>query len=237
MGMQEFIANVKKGMAKANRYAIILTNPKVMQNDLRFGGESLKNILLFCSQVQLPGLEITTSQIKTFGETREMPSGLNYQQIQVEFYVDQKLLVKSYFDTWFQNIQQGNLRTFNYYDDIICNQMHIQVLDIQDNTKYQVTLYEVYPVILPNNQLAADQNGVLKLAVTLNYKYWRASQFDVGSKNESSTSPDIFLQKDNGVMAVDFNTNKDFNFVTNSFLLAEIQNIQTGVTNPSNNWG
>lgn len=165
--LNEFISQVKNfGMARTNRYSVILSPPQKVTS---FSG--LRQILLYCDQVQLPGINLATTQNRTFGEFREVPYEKLYGDIQMSFYVDTNLYVKSFFDEWFNLIQSPNSRTFQYYNDYIAD-MEIRVEDLQNEAVYLVNAYECYPKTVSPIQMDYAGKDVMKLQVTMQYKYW-----------------------------------------------------------------
>jgi hypothetical protein len=214
--INQFIAQVKSGsMARTNRFTILFTPPSGVSP------ANLQNILLFCDSVQLPGVNYSTVQNRTFGEFREVPYERLFDTINMSFYVDVDMKVKTLFDNWINVIQNPNTRTFNYYNSYISN-MVIEVQDINDNTRYEVVLYECYPKNLGAVQLDNASKEPMKLPVTMQYKYWTA-----GPKTQLADGekvPNNWFDKFNKNFT-DFQTNlnsvvgdKVGNFITGSAL-------------------
>jgi len=177
MNISDFVTQIgKSGLARSNRYSIEMSLPATTYTD-----NDYRKMLLLCENVQLPGLNLNTAQIRTFGEIREMPYEFNYDPVQFSFYVDGDMVIKGIFDQWIQSIQRGSSRNFNYYKDYISDQVKISVEDLNDETKYIVTLYEAYPKNLSSVQMGYDQKDVMKLNVTFMYKHWKS---EVISKQE-----------------------------------------------------
>ena len=173
MKISDFVSSMGKGMALTNRFSVILSMPTVVTAGATAGRTELKNLLLFCDQAQLPGLTVNATPIRIFGEVRETPTEYNYEPITLSFYVDRKMHLKAWFDDWIKMIQNGSQRTFRYYDEYVCPQMQILVQDSKDRTTYQVNLYEVWPKSIGAIQMDYASKDVMKLSVTLQYKYWR----------------------------------------------------------------
>jgi hypothetical protein len=166
--IQEFISQVKSGgMARTNRYAVLFTPPSGVSP------ASLQKIMLFCDQVQLPGANFSTVQNRTFGEFREVPYERIYDNITMSFYVDTEMKVKELFDNWQNVIANPQTRTYNYYNNYITN-MVIEVQDLNDNTRYAVTLWECYPKTVGSIQLDYNSKDVMKISIGMQYKYWTA---------------------------------------------------------------
>lgn len=181
--IQEFVSQVKSGgMARTNRYAVLFTPPAGVS------AASLQKIMLFCDQVQLPGSNFSTVQNRTFGEFREVPYERIYDNITMSFYVDTEMKVKELFDRWQNVISNPTTRSYNYYNNYITN-MVIEVQDLNDNTRYSVTLWECYPKTVSSVQLDYNSKDIMKISIGMQYKYWTAepvSQLADGEKVPTS---------------------------------------------------
>ena len=105
--LNDFTSQIKKeGLAIVNRYAVVLPN---------MGGSDMSRLLLmYCSAAQLPGINNSTTPARTFGEYREMPYERLFEAVQLEFYVDRPMKVKTYWDngrTGYRSVT----RKLNYY--------------------------------------------------------------------------------------------------------------------------
>lgn len=192
--IKDFIAEVKRGaIARTNRFAVVLTPPAGVNPG------KLQKILLFCDTIQLPGLNFSTVQNRTFGEFRETPYEKLYDAANMTFYMDNDMEVKRLFDDWVGAIQDPTTRTFNYYNNYTTN-MTIEVQDLNDKTRYEMTLYECYPKNIGSIQLDTSAKDVMKLQVTMQYKYWTSDNYSVLSDNQkiSTNLIDRFRQNFTG---------------------------------------
>ena len=177
--LKEFVAEIQNdGMARTNRFMVNMTLPPALQRRSSYG-QKLQKILLFCDAVQLPGLSLSTTQARTFGEFREMPYEKLFENVNLSFYCDVDMHVKMLFDDWMSAIQNPEDRTIEYYKNYITD-LYIDVYDINENQRYNVTLYEAYPKSIGAVQLDYAQKEVMKLQVGIQYKYWRSRSYDAG---------------------------------------------------------
>ena len=168
--LNDFISQVKhNGLARTNRYVVYFNLP--WETD-----SALRDTLLFCDQVQLPGANFNTSDMRTFGETRKAPYERLYEDINMSFYVDKEMKNKLMFDYWLNQIQDPWTRNFNYYDDYVTD-IVIEVQDLKDQSRYGIKLYEAYPKSIGAVQLDYAGKDVMKLSVNFAYKYYH-----IGSK-------------------------------------------------------
>jgi hypothetical protein len=223
--LREFISNVKSGgIMKSSRYSVFMSVPTGMS-----GISDLRKLLLFCSETQLPGLNLSTTQVRTFGEFREAPYEKLYDNINMSFYVDQAMEVKTFFDNWMTLIQ-GKNRKFEYYDNYVTD-IQIYVEDARDDSRYVVKLYECYPKTISPVSVNYDNKEAMKLQVSMNYKYWESYPLAASTKPEPG--PWDFLNKFptiNNRPAGEFLS--DFGGFQSAFnnTFPETQNVTTGVT-------
>ena len=182
--LNEFISNIKsEGLMRSSRFAVTMQPPRSLGNSVK----ALRKILLYCDSVNLPGINLETTQAKTFGEYREVPFNKLYDNVNMSFYVDNSMNVKSMFDSWMGAIQNPTTRTFNYYKDYTTD-ITIEVFDVADKSRYQVVLYQCYPKALNPVTMDYSAKDVMKMTVSMNYKYWISSSVYVTTKPQPTTN-------------------------------------------------
>lgn len=170
--LNDFIAQVKtSGLARTNRYVVYISLP--WETDA-----SMRDLLLFCDQVQIPGTNFNTSDMRTFGETRKAPYERLYEDVNMSFYVDKEMKNKIMFDYWLNQIQDPHTRTFNYYDDYVTD-IVIEVQDLKDQSRYGIKLYEAYPKSLGAVQLDYAGKDIMKISVNFAYKYYHIGSQEI----------------------------------------------------------
>lgn len=190
MKIADFISSLSGGIAKPNRYTILLRPPfEVMGSILSGGNTSLQKILMYCDSTQLPGVNLNTNQVRTFGEVREMPYEINYEPITLSFYVDVGMNVKKLFDNWIMYTNIRETRKFRYYNEYVTD-MSIFVQDNAEKTRYEVKFYEVYPKTVSAITMDYAAKDLMKMQVTLMFKYWRSYQVDNSAAAESIFAPE-----------------------------------------------
>jgi hypothetical protein len=173
--LNKFISQVKSGgLASANMFAVEMAIPNVVRST--YGDfHNLQAISLFCDQVQLPDQNISTAQVRTYGEVRETPYENLYGNINMSFICDSDYKTKHFFDTWIQNISNPETRHINYYKDYVVPVIRITTLNSAEAEVYRVALYECYPKQIQAVTLDYASKEVVKVSVSMNYKYWRSA--------------------------------------------------------------
>lgn len=181
--LNEFIGNVKAGMAKPQCFAVQLNLPDALDRVFR---SDMRKVVLFCEQAQLPGISFSTNQVRSYGEFKEVPYEKLFEPVNLSFYVDSDMIVKKIFDTWVELIQDPVTRDFNYPKQYTSSMIDIIVSDIQDKQKYKVTLYNVFPKSIAPIQLDYAAKDVMKLSVTLSYQYAVTTLLQSTDSNQAS---------------------------------------------------
>ena len=162
--LNDFIALTKQGLMRTNRYEVVVPFPK--------GGTGLmKKATLFCDSVTIPGVNVASTQSRVFGEAREMPYERTFEPVQLSFYCDLELEIKKAFESWINLIINPQTRIISYYASYI-KDVKIYIQTPNDSATQVITLYEAYPKTLQSIQMDAGGKDLMKMNVTLQYKYW-----------------------------------------------------------------
>jgi hypothetical protein len=212
--IRDFITQVKtEGISRTNRYKVEFRTPNNVNPD------SLQKVLLFCDQVQLPGVSYASTPIRTFGELRESPYDRLFETCNLSFYVDTNMKVKRLFDSWINSIQNPISRNFNYYSEYTTD-IKIEVQDINDKTRYRLDLHECYPKSIGAIQLDYASKEVMKINVVMQYRNWSSTGTEQLPSNEviSNNSIDLFRENYSQIQTA-FNSSNPFSSLGSGFSL------------------
>lgn len=172
--LSQFISEVKiRGMARNNRYLV----------EIPLNGEGSQIAALFCESVSLPGLSVATTPQRIYGEQHEIPYERMFDPVTFTFYVDSGMIIKKAFDDWMSQIINPLTRAQAYYKDYIRN-ITIKVYNVDDSVPYMVTLKEAYPKSIQAVQLDANGKDIMRLTVTIVYKYWESAEIAADVQQE-----------------------------------------------------
>lgn len=184
VGLSDFITKVKgDGFARANRFGVLVSPPKLV-GDADFTD---RDLFLYCDAAQIPGLNFASTQARTYGEFREMPYEKLFDTVQLSFYVDNQMYVRRFWEQWINKIQDPYSRHLGYYKDYVST-VHIYVYDVNNNNRYAITLVDAYPKTIAAIQLESTSRDLMKIAVTIQYKYFRTSFFGEPTEAQRSAS-------------------------------------------------
>ena len=170
--LNDFISHVRDGMAKNNHFKVVLTVPSALTNMTEV---NMQKIMLFCDQAALPGVSFGTTPIRSYGESREVPYEKLYEPITLSFYVDANLTVKHLFDKWIQLVQSPVSRDFNYPQEYQTKTIELFVENMEGEGVYSCKLFDCFPKSVAPIQLDYAGKDVMKLSVTLTYKYFETT--------------------------------------------------------------
>lgn len=177
--LNEFISNVRGGLAKNTHFEVRLTLPSALTNDDSIKS-NLSKVILFCDQAQLPGISYGTAQVRSYGEFREVPYEKLYEAVNLNFYVDVDMHVRALFDKWVNLVQDPKSRDFNFANIYTTDSIQIIVYDSIEQQRYVCTLHKAYPKSVAAVQLDYASKEVMKLQVGFTYQYATFQQLLVG---------------------------------------------------------
>ena len=171
------LVNKFKGgdFAVANKFAIRLFPP----TDINVGNiydspGHLEHVELRAESVSMPGRNLnTTTDSNIYGPTREIVNGAGFGgDVAITFISDVYLSERILFERWQEMCYGVNNWNAKYYNDYI-GIIQIWVLDKSYKPTFGVELREVYPKTIGPSDLNSAPNGeIIKIPVTLAYRYW-----------------------------------------------------------------
>lgn len=160
MSYEKFLAHVRsKNLARQNRFEVIIP----------YGDSQL--LSLMCHSVTIPSQFVVTDTNNMFGISRDHAWMKNVNQVVMRFYLDTDLKVKKIFDDWLKQIQNPHTGILEYYSKYI-RDVTVKVLDINDNIRNEVIMYEAYPRNVEGDTMEARSNGIAELVVTFNFRFF-----------------------------------------------------------------
>lgn len=134
--------------AKAWNYEVSIFGPGVIP-------DASPEIMLQCSGIQIPGMNIGVAQEKrhTIGSPKSLPAGKSFTEINATFYESEQEKERKFFSDWINMIYNPETKRFNFYNDIV-KTLRIVQFDTKGNMTYECLLYEAWP----SNQSPIDKN-------------------------------------------------------------------------------
>ena len=171
----EFLSAVKEdGLSQQNRFFISLSQPSLAgtSGSLFNGGSSAAlKLHMFCNAVQVPGVSIISTPMRTIGEEFNAPYDRSFSPASLSFHVDHDMIIRQFFEDWVNTIQNPTTRALGYYKDYVAPDLSIYVLDKNDAITYIMVLYEVMPKSIGDLHISNDMHGTMLMDVSLDYKF------------------------------------------------------------------
>lgn len=166
---------LKKGVARPNRFEVSIMKPPCLLLNEDIEMDDIKMTGMLVEWTQLPQTRLVTSRQQIFGPPSFHPQGIEYggDNLTMQFYLDQNMSAKKFFDAWMNKIIDPEDFTVGYYYDILGSKMTISQLNEQDFSLYGVEFNNIFPAAV--NPIQLDHNAgntVSKLTVVFNYKTW-----------------------------------------------------------------
>ena len=153
------------GYALPSRYEVIITSP---------GEGDARKVSMRCESLDLPGRALNTSlDSNMYGIAPEIVDGITFGgTLAMTFQASSDLEEKVFFESWQEEAWDRGTWNVKYYRDYI-KDIDIYVLDVQDVRRYGLRLRECFPKEIGPASLDAGPAGdIIKIPVTMQYKYW-----------------------------------------------------------------
>ena len=168
--LNNFLAELNKnGHALPSRYEVLVFPPAGHPDK-----SSARVVSMRVEAIDLPGRALNTSlDSNMYGIAPEIVDGITFGgTISLTIQTSSTLEERVFFQSW-QELAWNKL-TWNvgYYKNYI-GSMEIYILDINNNRRYGVKLFECFPKEVGPVALSYNQaSDIIKTAVTMQYKYW-----------------------------------------------------------------
>ena len=153
------------GYALPSRYDVIITSP---------GEGDAKKVSMRCETIDLPGRALNTStDSNMYGIAPEIVDGITFGgTLAMNFQASSDLEERVFFESWQEMAWDKGTWNVKYYKDYI-KEIEIYVLDVKNTRRYGIKLMECFPKEIGPTSLDWGPAGdIIKIPVTMQYKYW-----------------------------------------------------------------
>jgi len=209
------------GVARANRFAIYITHPK-MQGPMgpglfnmdvsglvsNIGGSLLsggsidpmafindpRDIFLLCESVQLPGKRIATMESFVTHKAIKKPYSYLVDEVTFTFILTNDYFARKYFDQWQQMVVDQQSLKLNYKNDYVTD-VTLQQLGASNDIipAYSIKLKNAFPIAVNAVELSnSSENSLLQCSITLSFDDWQEQGLMDGFTDLVSQGRDIF---------------------------------------------
>ena len=203
------------GLAKSCRFAvrIVPTGGSSDRNNLLNSldyKDRFRDLTYICDAVEFPGRGFGATNIRYYGAGQTVPNNVEYGPCNLSFICTNNSLERKFFDDWQEIVNPTDTFNFNYPNQYYCEveifqfseyargagsygtvapgqTVPLETMRLKDPDLIQYwKLYKCWPSFVNPQQVTwADNSDVLRLQVTMNYKYWYKPS------NTQSITPDF----------------------------------------------
>lgn len=168
--LSSFTAQIRNsGIARQNRYGILLSKPRGMQAYSAVLPE-VDKLALYCTSADVPSSSFaTTDHTLPGGETRSYVTGRVWENFDATFYVDSDYKVKLFFDSWMETIQNPRSKAIEYYNNYVAD-LEITALNMAGQDVYSYKMIEAFPKSVGRLQFSSEARGIQTINVTFAYR-------------------------------------------------------------------
>jgi hypothetical protein len=171
----------KRNIARQNLFFVTINLPTGL-----VGKVDQKLASMWCHAAQTPHTFLATNDnFVVNGTRRKYAYDVDFQNLVLNFYIDQKFEIKRLFDAWKQLIVPYN-RQFNFPADYTAESLKLSLLNQEAKEVYTYTFKNVYPKTINNLELSFSAAAVLDLNVEFVFEdvFYTSNTYD-GSLNTS----------------------------------------------------
>ena len=153
------------GYALPSRYEVIIISP---------GGGDARKVSMRCESIDMPGRALNTAiDSNMYGIAPEIVDGITFGgTLSMSFQASSDLEERVFFESWQEEAWDRGTWNVKYYNDYI-KDIDLYVLDIQNTRRYGIRLRECFPKeIGPSSFDAGPASDIIKIPVTMQYRYW-----------------------------------------------------------------
>jgi hypothetical protein len=168
--LSEFSSLIRStNVARPYLFYIELTLPEGLYISAKQSINDSRKIALFCHSAQTPMLGFATQDgYFEAGIKRKFIYDFDYQELTLDFYVDQTYTVQKFFESW-KDLIISSRRSLAWPDDFTAENFNLHMIDMNGKSNF---VYSYKRVTLKNiNSITLSQSGgALTLPVTFNFE-------------------------------------------------------------------
>lgn len=160
----------KRGIYRPNRFRIDINKHPV--------GFHTDDLFLFASSAEIPGVQLSTTEVKQNPQTHLIPYGRIYTSMDIDFLVDSKFQYRQFFDEWMNLVVNRRTLEVGWYDDFV-GEIRVNPLGISDDAQwgenylYPIVLIDAFPITVAAIKVSHDNNNkAATMQVTFAYRKW-----------------------------------------------------------------
>lgn len=187
MRIDDFIGRVSQyGFARNHRWTITFGRTDI--NSRRLSD--------MCKSVTIPSRAMEFNEQKIYGPARNLAGGGTYgDELKMEFMCGNDMYERQIFSSWMDTMVNPITNNPNYYSSYICD-VTIKMHDFENNLRYALKFYEVYPTSIDSYDLVqAGDDPFVSVGINFGYRKFVTLQGDVAAEQGEEQQADTDNQE------------------------------------------
>jgi hypothetical protein len=160
---------------------------KLIKSFLGGGTEITRGLDIMVESTDIPGKNLTTTEIKYNGDFYKVPYAVVYETQQIMFKCSRDMYEKNIIDDWMNLIFDPTTHEVAYMDDYATN-IIINQLNEQDEIVYSIILKDAFPTMCaPMTVSNEDRDTYARLQCQFMYRRWIRAEENVNNGNGVSS--------------------------------------------------
>lgn len=186
-----------RNISRQNQYYVEIIPPPALVGKVT----DAPLVSMWCNRIQTPHTYLMTNDnFIEAGIRRKYAYDVDFQNLVLDFYLDQEYKVKKFFDAWKQSIIPYH-RRFQYSDDYTAEKINLYILNQENNATYKYEYSRVYPKTINSVELSYSGNAISNLNVEFVFEdvYFESlsGTDEIPYKNEGSKPEPIIINVPN----------------------------------------
>ena len=146
-----------------------------------------RNLALQCEAAELPGKTLTTQDVKIYGPTFKVASGVSYADTSLTFLCTNDFYERKLFDRWMEAIMPTDTNNMRFPKGDKSRYMtNIKIIQYDDFVKqiYAVELLDAFPIGVAPQALSWGDDAFHRLQISFAYQKYRTiyeGTYDIGA--------------------------------------------------------
>ena len=165
--LSEFSSLIRNAnVARPYLFYVELTLPPGLHTTGTASSDDIKKISLFCHAAQTPMLQLAT-QDNYFeaGIKRKFVYDFDYQELTLEFYVDQTYTVHKFFERW-KDLVVSSRRSLSWPDEFTAENFDLHLIDLNGKSNFTYSYRRVVPKNINSLTMNHAGGGLVSLPIT-----------------------------------------------------------------------
>lgn len=185
--LSEFSSELRqRNVSRLNQYYVEIIAPPALN------GVGTNLVSMWCSSAATPHTFLMTNDnFIEAGVRRKYAYDIDFQNLVLNFYIDQEYKVRNFFDAWKQAIVPYH-RRFEYPDNYTSEKINLYILDQTDTPTYKYEYSRVYPKTINSTELTyAGGNTIASLNVEFVFEDVYFEAMGSNSNEDDTSKPEM----------------------------------------------